>query len=130
MLLTARWQLSKAFRRGRGGAKRTCRYGSRPALVTRRVVRAGLAAATLTGARRDILLHRADAILMCLAGGKLGARTVELNTADKLTHSPNPTQRSQYRWTQTGLDGEGVTLLRPGDLLPCVAIGLSTDVNT
>jgi hypothetical protein len=93
-------------------------------------VRAGLAAATLTGARRDILLHRADAILMCLAGGKLGAQTVELNTVDKLTHSLSPTQRSQYRWTQTALDGEGVTLLRPGDLPLCGAIGLSTHSDT
>jgi hypothetical protein len=93
-------------------------------------VRAGLAAATLTGARRDILLHRADAISICLAGGKLGARTVELNTAGKLTHSLFPTQRSQYCWAQTGLDGEGVTLLRPGDLQLCVAIGLSTTADT
>jgi hypothetical protein len=107
----------------RVGVERTCRYGSRPALATRRVVRAGLAAATLTGARRAILLHRADAILLCLAGGKLGTGTVEFDTAHKLTHSLLQRQRSQYRSARTACDGEGVTMLRPGDLALNTAIG-------
>lgn len=105
------------------GAERTCRYGSRPALVTRRVVREGLAAATLAGARRDILLHRADAILMCLAGGKLGTRTVEFKAPYKLTHSLLQSQRGQYRSVRAACDGEGVTMLRPRDLALNTIIG-------
>jgi hypothetical protein len=105
------------------GAERTCRYGSRPALATRRVARAGLAGATLTGARRDILLHRADAILMCLAGGKLGTRTIGYKAPYKLTHSSLQRQGSQYCRVRTACDGEGVTMLRPGDLAPNTAIG-------
>jgi hypothetical protein len=61
---------------------------------------------------------------MRLAGGKLGARTVGMITADKLTHSQLQTHRSQYRWTQTAPDGEGVTMLRPGDLALATAIEL------